>query len=312
MPEYQYHEACLALPRMKPAQFRELVEDIRQHGLRESIVVWGGMVIDGRSRLEACEEAGREPHFKHWDGNGTIAEFVASENLKRRHLTKSQLGMIGATLKKMFEKESEERRLANLKKGQGISMFPDPAQKADSGKNGGSTARAAKILDVSPRTVERGSRLQEQAAPEVAEAVRNGDLSLNEAERHLIASRDQSPRDEAGAVIPESLKDVFDGARQFESALSYVARAKGLMEKVAALPCGAALRLQAHVQVPLEKVHRDIRFARPFTSCPNCHGTKCKSCENRGWLTELEWKLVVPEIKAAHLSRQANADESAA
>jgi hypothetical protein len=76
-----------------------LVEDIRENGLREPIIVHEGKVLHGRHRLRACQELGVEPIVREWDGEcGTPEAFVASKNLLRRHLTESQRGMIAAEL----------------------------------------------------------------------------------------------------------------------------------------------------------------------------------------------------------------------
>lgn len=296
---------------MSPAEFKSLKADIAQNGQRDPIVLWESKIVDGRHRQQACEELGLVPHYEHWDEKGTIAAFVISKNLERRNLNKSQRGLLAAALLKLSKEESEQRRLANLRRGKNLPLFPETALKADSG-NGQAAASVGQALGVSPRTIERASRVLEQAPEEVVEKVRTGEKSLNEAEEQIAESDDQSGRDEAGAVIPESLRGVFEDARQFESARSYIARAKGLMERLASLDCGAALRFQADIQGPLDKAHAAVRFARPHTTCPHCRGVKCTICNNRGWFTEHEWNQAVPEIKAAHLAWNGNgADKTA-
>lgn len=85
------HKVAGIFPEMSAEEFRALVEDIRQNGLRNPIIHFEGAVLDGRHRLKACAELGIEPAFK--DFTGTTADairFVWSENFGRRHLTSSQ------------------------------------------------------------------------------------------------------------------------------------------------------------------------------------------------------------------------------
>ena len=103
------HPAAELFPLMKGPEFGLLVEDIDAHGLREPIVMYQGLVLDGRNRLRASEIAKVEPRFVEWDGIGSPLTFVLSRNLHRRHLNEGQRAVIAARAKGMFEEEAAER-----------------------------------------------------------------------------------------------------------------------------------------------------------------------------------------------------------
>ena len=46
--ELQFHELADVFPLLPEAELDSLTEDIRQHGLREPIVLYQGKVLDGR------------------------------------------------------------------------------------------------------------------------------------------------------------------------------------------------------------------------------------------------------------------------
>jgi ParB-like nuclease domain len=133
----EVHPAADAYPLLKdgdPAAFRELVEDIRKHGLRANIVLWeddGGKrrLLDGRNRLDALAELGvlyddidAQLCLKSWTGtkwaqlSGDKIQFqhlaggdphtlAASLNLHRRHLTaEERRARIEAAIKRNPEK----------------------------------------------------------------------------------------------------------------------------------------------------------------------------------------------------------------
>lgn len=85
----EYHPVSNIFPLMAGAEFEALVSDIAEHGQREAIWLYDGMVLDGRNRLRACNELGLVPGFREYTGDDPQS-FVVSLNLHRRHLTREQ------------------------------------------------------------------------------------------------------------------------------------------------------------------------------------------------------------------------------
>jgi hypothetical protein len=87
---YEFHPLANELPLIEGDAFDFLVEDIREHGLREPIILFEGMILDGRNRYRACREAGRkfvvERDFKALAPGLDPEAFVSSVNQHRRHL----------------------------------------------------------------------------------------------------------------------------------------------------------------------------------------------------------------------------------
>jgi ParB-like chromosome segregation protein Spo0J len=53
-----FHPLAEVFPLIEGDDFDELVRDIREHGLREPIVLLGKQILDGRNRYRACVAAG--------------------------------------------------------------------------------------------------------------------------------------------------------------------------------------------------------------------------------------------------------------
>jgi len=79
-------------PLLKGKEFDDLVDDIRKYGLRESISLFDGKIIDGRNRERACIKAGVEPRYRSIELNDHDAAvaYVISKNIRRRHQTREQ------------------------------------------------------------------------------------------------------------------------------------------------------------------------------------------------------------------------------
>src|SRR5271165_2693012 len=86
------HPICLLIPSADEDELQDLTDDIRAHGLIAPIVLFEGMILDGRNRAAACERAGVAPRYVEFGGGREDALIlVISHNLKRRHLTKQAI-----------------------------------------------------------------------------------------------------------------------------------------------------------------------------------------------------------------------------
>jgi len=153
-----FHPLADIFPLVEGQDFAELVDDIREHGLHEPIVVYEDKILDGRNRYRACEAAGKEPTFTAYTGDDPVA-YVVSLNLRRRHLDESQRAMVAA-------------KLATFGHGGDRSKSPigDLTQ-----------AKAADLLNVGKRSVERAAEVRDHGAPELVRAVEQGTVSITAA-----------------------------------------------------------------------------------------------------------------------------------
>jgi len=86
------HPAADAFPMMDNNRYKELLEDIREHGQREAITTCDGMILDGRNRYKACLELGIEPITRVF--NDDPWSYVWSLNGQRRDLVGEQRYLI--------------------------------------------------------------------------------------------------------------------------------------------------------------------------------------------------------------------------
>ncbi len=131
---------------MSGEDWNDFCEDVRVNGLVVAIVIWKGMVVDGRRRQKACLVTGTTPRYEEWDGNGSLASYVASLNFHRRDLDPESKDLVAAKLIPFFEEEARGRQhrggLASIEaKGRSAEKAAAAAGASRSGTN-----RAAKVL----------------------------------------------------------------------------------------------------------------------------------------------------------------------
>jgi N6-adenosine-specific RNA methylase IME4 len=153
-----YHPLANIFPLLEGEEFDALVEDIRERGQREPIVLYQNQILDGRNRHRACLEAGIACWFEEYDGDDPLA-FVISLNLKRRHLNESQRAMVAAKLATLNDGQRQVGQLADV-----------PTQE-----------QAAALLKVGERSIRRAREVQGQGAPELIHAVESDKVSVSAA-----------------------------------------------------------------------------------------------------------------------------------
>ncbi len=160
---YEYHPLANIFPLIEGQAFDDLVADIRTNGVREPIWMYQHQILDGRNRYRAAKEAGVKCELRTYDGDDPVG-FVVSLNLHRRHLTESQRAMAAAKLANM-PLGGAQYRSANLQTdAQSVSQ-----------------SDAAKLLNVSTRTVAAASKVKDGAIQELTQAVERGEVSVSAA-----------------------------------------------------------------------------------------------------------------------------------
>jgi ParB family chromosome partitioning protein len=176
--QLEYHPYANIFPLLEGDAFDELVNDIREHGLQSPIIIYEDKILDGRNRYRAAciiaQEADEPAEYYYYTQPYIDADpmgHVLSLNLHRRHLSESQRAMVAANI-------SENRGLDNVPIGQ---ICP---------------SNAAKMMNVSERTVKQAKRVKKNGVPELSERVTSGEITVSAAEE--IA---QLPDDEQEKIV---------------------------------------------------------------------------------------------------------------
>lgn len=208
----KWHPYAELFPWIEGKAFEEFKEDIRQRGIIEPIVMFEGMLLDGRNRYMAARDLGIEYPVIDYRGSDALG-FVLSRNLARRHLTESQRAMVAA-------------RLSKLPVG------------GNQHSEGPSIEEASRMLNVGHASVERAKVVQQQGEAGLPEAVDAGRISVSAA-----ADIAKLPPDQQRAIIeaadPKVLREIVKEKRaeaQAEKKHRRDEREQELAANIVALP----------------------------------------------------------------------------
>lgn len=246
MPTLEFHPLANLFPLMPDAELVALGEDIEANGLRDPIWLFEGKILDGRNRYLACIAKDIDHRVEYYRGKDALG-FVLSKNLHRRHLSTSQRAMIAAELLNLRPTDANLRPTVD---------------------------QAAKALNVSPRSVDSASKVLEQAAPKLVNAVKAGEVTVAAAE----AVSDALPKKEQAAVVKSgTVPEVAKEQREAQA----IARKREIM----LLLIGTAdYALEVKLRTDLLTSDEDLESSVP-KSCPKCwkHGPPksgaCVACE---------------------------------
>lgn len=196
MPEFgisdlTLHPACEQVPRMRDDEWAKFLEDVKQRGVLEPIVVQrGGVVLDGRHRLEAAKARGDRniPGRFVELGAKEQLEFIITSAVLRRHLTDDQRSILAARFREPLSKaaKADRSRRAGKTGGSGRpkenSLLTDVSHKLIPPRN--TRKEASQNFHVSERKIRSATEI-EREDPQLAERVLNGDLTLPQAKQEL-------------------------------------------------------------------------------------------------------------------------------
>jgi ParB-like chromosome segregation protein Spo0J len=156
-----FHPLASIFPLIDGKDFEELVDSIKASGLREPITLHEGKIIDGRNRARACETAGVPPIYVNLPDDVDPVRFVIDKNIHRRHLTATERSMVAAKIANMVV-GGKEANSANLQDCPPVSR-----------------AAAAKMLNVSERSVASATKVLAEGAPELVQAIEQHKVTVS-------------------------------------------------------------------------------------------------------------------------------------
>ena len=223
------------LPVLDEKTFSDLEADILENGVRDPLVLWGDILIDGYNRHNIAKKHGLT--FKtvsmEFNSRDDVVIWIIRNQIARRNLTPYQLRYFRG-----LHFHADRRVVSNA---MGINQHSEVECQNDTQPQAHSTAKKlAEKYNVSPRTITRDSKLADallaigEVSPEAKQSILSGETKITRKELDEILSGAEN----MAADIAESIDNgtfserrndsVSDNSRSLDSAFS---RISGLIER---------------------------------------------------------------------------------
>jgi hypothetical protein len=268
--EYEFHPLADRFPLMSADEFESLKTDIKENGLLEPICLFQGKILDGRNRYRACQKLGVKPKFRKLEMSASeAADFSVSQNLQRRHLTKSQQAMYIVSWGLLEGRNS-----------------PGAKRRYRTGES--AIRRIGKRYGISHVSIYKAIFVYENDN-ELAEKVLKGDLSVAKAET-IIRDREKESQkaicDCEGRRVPWNLKKIFRFTETFQSACAQLNRVRNQLKGLPHTKETSIKKAQDYIQLAIS----ELESRKPHKICSTCSGRGCTSCGGRGWQSLTQWR----------------------
>lgn len=162
------------IPALSAEEYGQLEENILHDGIRDALIVWDGILLDGHNRYEIAQkyDLPYEVQEMSFDSRADAEIWVIKNQLGRRNISVTVRYDLAKRLKPRIEAKAKENLIA------GAEMTNTGLQKSVKAVN--TQKEIAKIVGVSHDTIAKLEKIDTQAPPEIKKAVWAGEMSVNQ------------------------------------------------------------------------------------------------------------------------------------
>ena len=194
------------IPPLTQEEFRQLEQNIIAEGIRENILTWQGIIIDGHNRYKIATKWGLEYETtsKHFKDEEAVKEWMILNQFGRRNLSNYQRSVLALELEEVFTKKAKE----NLSIAGSKYSPKEGLHNSAKVTNVDTRKELSKIASVGHDTIARVKKIEEKADEETKAKLRTGEISINQVYTDI---KKQEKREERIELIQMQIKDIEEG-----------------------------------------------------------------------------------------------------
>ena len=155
------------IPPLTNDEREQLEENILQEGIRDALVVWEGILIDGHNRYAIAQKHNLpyDTIEKHFDNREDVKRWIILNQFGRRNLSAYDRSILALKLKPIIAEKAKER--------QDLGLKSDEGSRTD--------VQLGKLAGVGKDTIRKVEKIEAKATPQVKADIQSGKISINQA-----------------------------------------------------------------------------------------------------------------------------------
>jgi len=196
-------ELEILIPPLTSEEFKQLERNILEEGIRDPLVTWNGILVDGHNRYRIAQEYDIDfvTVEKEFADMNAVKEWMINNQFGRRNLNNYQRSVLALQLEDVFKAKAKE----NLGKNQ----YSSPQKSAET-KPIETRQEIAKVANVSHDTISKVKKIEATASPEIKAKVSTGEISINEAFKEIKKEEVETKRKEIRETFEKQDVEVKD------------------------------------------------------------------------------------------------------
>jgi len=198
-------EFRLLLPTLDKVTYESLEKNILAHGVRDPLVVWNGVLIDGYNRYKICttHDLPFTTVSLEFSSRDEVLHWIIENQIARRNLTSVEL----SHFRGLYYNAAKRIRSSGNNQYTGKSGHPQ----SEGDLNGSMTAKdVGKRFNVSKATIERDAKVADalttiaEISPEAKQKILSGEVPVD---RNKLQGLSKAPKEDVEKVV----KQINDG-----------------------------------------------------------------------------------------------------
>ena len=200
------------IPPLSNEEFKQLERNILEEGIREPLITWNGILIDGHNRYRIAQEhdINYETIQKEFENVNRVKEWMIHNQFGRRNLSNYQRSVLALQLEDVFREKAKENYIQNVGRPSKSEQISAPIKSIQTRQE------IAKVANVSHDTIAKVKKIEANATPEVKARLNTGQMSINEAYKEIKKEEKiEETRKEKNEIIKQvesiEISNVFNG-----------------------------------------------------------------------------------------------------
>lgn len=163
------------IPPLSKEEFEQLETNCMNEGIREAILTWNGVIIDGHNRYEIAKRwnLDYQTKSKNFKDENEVKEWMILNQFGRRNLSNYQRSVLALELEDVFKEKAKQNQVEG-----GKNKVVQKSEQAPMERK--TITQISKVANVSHDTIAKVKTIEAKASEEVKEKLATGEVSINQ------------------------------------------------------------------------------------------------------------------------------------